>query len=185
MDIMKTPKTIHYQIAVSRTYQSTHPRKGEKTYFVEQIKNAILDGLYILKPDGTIITGKKLHTCRTNYKLWVKRMEKVQAGLAVIDLFYWELPGGRFTPGNTKEIFATLDKNSGCGVQELRFSSIRLCEGKETPLSAEIPFSYKYNCDLSLLAKHDGLSIQDFKDWFKSKNLSKALAIIHFTKFRY
>ena len=180
--IMKTPKTVHYQIAVSRTYQSTHPRKGEKTYFVEQIKNAILDGLYLLKPDGTIITGKKLHTCRKNYKLWVKRMEKVQAGLAVIDLFYWELTGGRFTRVNTKTVFATLDKDSGCGVQELKFD-----EGDWSYATVDVG-----KCDTKTLfpsynklAGNDGLSVQDYEDWFKNSDFSKPLAIIHFTPFRY
>jgi len=177
--IMKTPKTVHYQIAVSRTYQSTHPRKGEKTYFVEQIKNAILDGLYLLKPDGTIITGKKLHTCRKNYKLWVKRMEKVQAGLAVIDLFYWELPGGRFTPKNTKVVFITLDKDSGYGVQELTFYNGLLSFPRIKLDNGKLALSPIY------LANNDGLSFQDFKDWFKGYDLSESLAIIHFSKFRY
>ena len=32
---------------------------------------------------------------------------------------------------------------------------------------------------------NDGLSFEDWEDWFRGYDLSKPLAIIHFTKFRY
>jgi hypothetical protein len=35
------------------------------------------------------------------------------------------------------------------------------------------------------LSKNDGLSLPDFKAWFKNYDLSEPMAIIHFTKFRY
>lgn len=35
------------------------------------------------------------------------------------------------------------------------------------------------------LAHNDGLSTDDFKEWFRGYDLSQPLAIIHFTKFRY
>lgn len=35
------------------------------------------------------------------------------------------------------------------------------------------------------LAFYDGLSLEDWKDWFRNYKLSKPLAIIHFTNFRY
>ena len=35
------------------------------------------------------------------------------------------------------------------------------------------------------LAINDGLSLKDWTDWFKSYDLSKPLAIIHFTRYRY
>jgi hypothetical protein len=38
---------------------------------------------------------------------------------------------------------------------------------------------------LNLLSKNDGLSLKDFKDWFKGYDLSKPMTVIHFTKFRY
>ena len=38
---------------------------------------------------------------------------------------------------------------------------------------------------VSDLAKNDGLSLTYFTDWFKGYDLSKPMAIIHFTKFRY
>ena len=39
--------------------------------------------------------------------------------------------------------------------------------------------------ELPLLAKNDGLSFNDWFYWFEKYDLSKPLAIIHFTKFRY
>ncbi|MBQ9637447.1 MAG: hypothetical protein IJV36_06090 [Prevotella sp.] len=35
------------------------------------------------------------------------------------------------------------------------------------------------------LANNDGLSLEDWREWFKGYDLSKPLAIIHFTSFRY
>ena len=35
------------------------------------------------------------------------------------------------------------------------------------------------------LAKNDGLSLEEFKEWFKGYDLSQPMAIIHFTRFRY
>lgn len=179
---MKTPKKlIRYSVAVSPRFPSTHCRKGEPTYFKEQIIIALMqyDEGHGLK--------EKLHTIRKNYPMWVKRMEKVNSGEAVIDLFYWKLPGGRYTKGNEPVVFATLDKDSGCGVQHLTFSAVSLCEGKETPLHATVyePFAYKFSPVLIDLAKNDGLSLDDFKSWFKGYDLSEPMAIIHFTKFRY
>ena len=38
---------------------------------------------------------------------------------------------------------------------------------------------------LENIAYNDGLSFEDWKEWFKKYDISKKLAIIHFTKFRY
>lgn len=42
-----------------------------------------------------------------------------------------------------------------------------------------------FDMALTALAKNDGLSLEDFKAWFKNYDLSEPLAIIQFTKFRY
>jgi hypothetical protein len=39
--------------------------------------------------------------------------------------------------------------------------------------------------EISELAKNDGLSENDFCEWFRKYDLSKPMAIIHFTNFRY
>lgn len=194
---MKTKKLIRYAVPCSTRFPSTHYRKGERTWFVEKIKNQLCDYKETVvtcydenyKETDILISERKLHTIRNNKNnVWTKRMKKVLDGKAVIDLFYWKLPGGRWTKGNEQIVFATLDKDSGCGVQELGFYYTEFdgamidkpclildtedCQD-DTPL------------DITELAKNDGLSIDEFKSWFKGYDLSEPLAIIHFGHFRY
>lgn len=190
--MMKTQKIKHYRLSVSRTFPATHPRKGESTYFIPKIESAlgILNGCnpseclpfipdctwcYYRLPESEIFP--KLHTFRGNYDRWAKIMAEVQAGKAVIDLYYWD--GKPYGKGVKQVVFATLDKDSRCGVQMLYFSH-----------SVEFPrVITEDNSRLSLMpktiAKNDGLSVVDFKAWFKRADLSQPMAIIHFTSFRY
>lgn len=71
-----------YVLTVSQFFPTTHPRKGEKTGFVEKIKS-----------------GEKIHTIRGNYLLWKKRIDAINKGEAILSLRYWS---GR--PYNTPQI---------------------------------------------------------------------------------
>ena len=173
---MKTQKIKRYRLGVSKTFPATHPRKGEQTWFVEKIIEVMIPISH------NAIMGKKIHTIRSNYPLWAKRMEEVQAGRAVIELFYWA-----DKPYRSKQVvFATLDKDSGCGVQELVI-------GYDAKITSYGKFMWKgieFNersivYEINYIAENDGLSLEDFKAWFKGYDLSKKMAIIHFTKFRY
>jgi hypothetical protein len=169
-------KVVRYRLGISRTVPATHARKGEQTLFVDRIML-----------DRALGNGKK-HTIRGNYPLWKKRMDKVQAGSAVIELFYWE---GK--PYNSKQfVFLTLDKDSGCGVQELGFMCNPECVEHPAYIDITKPFVFPTcsnmlyrDIDVNKLCENDGLSLSDFKEWFKSYDLSEPMAIIHFTKFRY
>lgn len=121
----------------------------------------------------------KLHTIRGDYKLWKKRMAEVQAGSAVIELFYFE---GK-TCNSPQVVFATLDKDSGCGVQEISFFS-GLKGNSEGRIHTD-PFDPTKRVLTTIIAKNDGLSTEDFKELFKIYNLEQTFAIIHFTSFRY
>jgi hypothetical protein len=139
--------------------------------------------MLVQMPDFLLIDiDPKLHTIRNNKNnVWTKRMKKVQEGKAVIDLFYWELPGGRWTKDNQQIVFATLDKDSGCGMQEIVFlnNDITQANIQNTELD-------EFECeDYEYIAQNDGLSVKDFKSWFKGYDLSEPMAIVHFTKFRY
>ena len=87
-----------------------------------------------------------------------------------MSLRYWS---GK--PYKSKQVeFLRLGKDDGVGIQKVEFKADEfgpLVDGK--------------NQFVSDLAKNDGLSLTDFTDWFKGYDLSKPLAIIHFTKFRY
>lgn len=67
-------------------------------------------------------------------------------------------------------------KRHGCGKLALTFLGQGVLfypEGKLIPVEPE------------LLAKNDGLSLEDWIEWFKSYDLSEPMAVIHFTSFRY
>lgn len=169
---MKTQKIKRYRLGVSRNFPTTHPRKGDKTGFV--------DSIYF---------GNKIHTIRRNLEKWAAIMIEVQEGKAIIEIFYWEQNGGRFVKGNKQIVFLTLDKDSGCGVQELGFY---YNGNMKNGLTTDNPYIFNGNIpdidpviSVETLSKNDGLSLEDFKAWFKDYDLSKPMAIIHFTSFRY
>ena len=173
---MKEQKLKRYRLGVSRTFPSTHQRKGEETYFVVKIMSGLgkfNDEIGNATHASQIIP--KFHTIRNNYDLWVKRMAEVQSGRAVIELFYWS-----DKPYRSKQVvFAVLDENSGCGVQELDF----IADNIERPCI--FGNGYAVRSHISILAYNDGLSLDDFKAWFKNYDLSTPKAIIQFTNLRY
>lgn len=156
-------------ITVSRVFPSTHKRKGKQTFFVEKINQGVFPDKHL-----GIITSK-IHTIRSNYQLWEKRIKEVQEGKAILSLRYWSEK-----PYNSKQVeFARLDKDSGVGIQDLIFLNRNILD----PIIA-----INSDClelDITDLCKNDGLIPDDFMDWFKSYDLSKPMAIIHFTNFRY
>lgn len=156
-----------YVITLSRHFLANHKRAGEETHFKE--KFLLGQGL----TDYDIPSLAKLHTIRANYSLWEKRIKEVQEERAVLSIRQW---GGN--PYRSKQVeIARLTAEGGVGVQKLCFPnrSTALVDYPERKLSV----------DFKLLAKNDGLSLADWCDWFRHYDLSKPLAIIHFTNFRY
>lgn len=163
-----------YVIIVSRYFPATHKRRGEETFFREKIlsgqgdryKHKLVQECFQKPPE-------KIHTIRANFELWANRIKEVQEGKAVLSLRYWS---GK--PYRSKQVeICRLAKDDGVGVQLLRFPGgffgSQLVDGE-----------IKY-WNLETLAKNDGLSFDDFREWFRSYDLTKPMAIIHFTKFRY
>ena len=177
-----------YVIIVSSTFPSTHQSKGQNTHFKEKIEiglgryeaTGFLDGI---SRNWTNIDVPKIHTIRSNYPLWEKRISKVLKYEAIISLRYWELPGGCYTKGNKQIEIARLSADDNIGIQELRFE-----EGGfffPTVIVEEGGIEKYKRCAIDKLAKADGLSFEDFEAWFKGYDLSKSMPIIHFTNFRY
>ena len=177
-------KLIRYRLSISRTFPATHKRKGENTFFVEKILKGqkkilscyLCDERHICKNHWKIVSinfEPKIHTIRGNYDLWAKRFEKINKGEAVLELYYWS---GK--PYNSKCVtICQLDKNDGIGVQKIIFD----CgEYSHVYLNNEA-----IEVEVEALSKNDGLNPSDFEDWFKKYDLSKPLAIIQFTDFRY
>ena len=159
-----------YVIILSRNFPAKHQRKGEPTNFDTQLLNAVWSAHNM--SIGFPQVGMKLHTIRTNYALWGKRFEQIEAGKACLSIRYWT---GKPYHSKQNEI-CKLTKDDGIGLQSLEFYKGCL---QQPILSSGMTIS------VFSLAQNDGLSFESWKDWFRKCDLSKPLAIIHFTKFRY
>lgn len=152
-----------YVLTVSRYFPTTHKRKGERTFFQERIHEALWP---VTEPP---ILGKKIHTVRANYPLWEERIKNIQDGNAILSVRYWS---GK--PYNSKQIeFLQLDKDSGVGIQKL-----------EDPTNFVFALIDGKIINWDEIAKNDGLSFDDFCEWFKVRK-PNPMAIIHFTHYRY
>lgn len=144
-----------YVLMVSIGFPKNHPRAGQPTGFVNKI-----------------IAGTKRHTIRANFELWEKRINEVNAGKAVLSLRYWSAK-----PYNSKQVEFLQLKQGEIGIQKLQ-----QFEGKKMILVS--PFLLK-EYKLDFIAYNDSLSFEDFEACFANYDLSKPMAIIHFTDFRY
>lgn len=157
-----------YVITLSRVFPAKHSKAGEPTKF----RNAFNAGQVFNRGSECLYVRPKLHTIRANYLLWEKRIKEVQAGNAVLSVRQWT---GK--PYRSKQIeIARLTAANGVGIQMLRFLGDNFNGGYIR--------NGVYPSD-KILAKNDGLSLADWEEWFRGYDLSKPLAIIHFTKFRY
>lgn len=152
-----------YVLIVAKTFQAKHNKAGHETYFRFAIQRAL--GIEPILPHLEIFR-KKIHTIRQNYPLWEKRVKEVQEGKAVLSLREWS---GR--PYNSKQV--EICKLEKIGVQKL-----------EDPANFVFAPIDGKTINWDEVAKNDGLSFEDFCEWFKVRKNSP-MAIIHFTDFRY
>ena len=168
-----------YRIAISRTFPAKHPRAGEPTFFKQKIEMGlgnVTERLYIGEGVTALLNMPKFHTIRANYPLWKRRIDEVNAGEAVLVLYEWQ---GKPYRSKTLEILR-FDKDSGIDVQKVVIGF------QDDIVSVEIVENHKSNYySVSKLAENDGLSLEDFRAWFKGYDRSKPMAIIQFTNFKY
>lgn len=110
--------------------------------------------------------GVKKHTIRGNYDLWKKRIDQIQAGKAYLSVRIWT---GKPYNSKQKEILQLTE----VGIQEL-----------EDPTNFVYASIAEYPHNWETVAKNDGLSFDDFCEWFNIRQ-KESMAIIHFTDFRY
>ena len=151
-----------YVLTLSHSFPANHEMHGKPTYFREKFL-------------GTPGMLRKLHTIRANYSLWAKRFEKIAAGDACLSVREWMDAPYR---SKQREI-ARLTKDDGVGLQQLT------CLDTNAYCFYPCVRIENRNIDKVLVATNDGLSLDDWLQWFKNYDHSKPLAIIHFTKFRY
>ena len=160
-----------YVITLSKCFLSKHSKAGQPTDFAHLFEN----GLY-LKPAGLEVCKHKIHTIRANFKLWKKRIDEVVDGKAILSIRQWSEK-----PYRSKQVvLANLTAKDGVGIQKMTFHSDR--DGVILFNRFDIDGSY---ANIKEVAMHDGLSFEDWREWFNGYDFKEPLAIIHFTKFRY
>lgn len=147
-----------YVLTVSEYFPKTHSKSGAETGFPAAIQN-------IFNPDTK---ATKIHTIRGSYDLWEKRIAKINKGEAILSVRIWT---GKPYNSKQKEI-ASFDK---VGIEKLEFI-------KDIYSGC---YLIKNKIFIEHIAANDGLSVDDFREWFKKADFAKPMAIIHFTNFRY
>lgn len=167
-------------LILSGQFMKDHPRAGEPTYFKEKIQLAVFDGEQpTIMSDSTAIMPK-FHTIRAKYQEWVEKIAAVNRGEAFLRVVTWAGEAYRSPWDNV----CVLTKEDVIAVQPLIFPEMNI--DNSTVCGPQFPNTTWYKgVTCAQLATNDGLSLDDFKAWFKSYDLSKPMAIIHFTQFRY
>ena len=116
-----------------------------------------------------VIDGTKKHTIRPNYELWENRFRQIERGEGDLIVNKWsERP--YFSPQLNVKDFSNKD---GIGIQKLEYVG-----------NDNFIIDGKHSVQIDILAANDGLSIEDFKEWFGSFPV-EPMVLIHFTPFRY
>ena len=110
----------------------------------------------------------KVHTIRPNFDKWKEKIEEVKSGKAELVLKQWE---GRPYHSTPNKLFI-FDAKDDVEVSKLTKTEDGFFVNDTIKVEPEI------------LAKNDGLSLQDFEDWFKVFP-TEPMAIVHFNSFRY
>lgn len=177
-------------VTLGKHFGPKHPRKGQETDFIAKVAD-----------------GRKVHTCRSNYEYWRAKIEKITATGGLLSVRQWSGKAYRSPQEVITEIPAGI-----VGVQKLELRREKCVvnhyaeEQQEKPIVSISYYDYSAEVDgcpvsLDILAENDGLTVDDFKAWFKPvfddaekkyhelAGLASALtldfAIIHFTKRRY
>jgi hypothetical protein len=147
-------------ITFSRQFQTNHPRKGEPTYFVEQIYNSIY-GLYDW---SDAMGGEDCYPIEMNIDTLEAKHHTIRQG------YRWKV-GDKFSPRvwsgkpyQSKQIIIAPDIE----IKKIWDVEIFMLEGR---LHAGIPEANNIHrlLPLNQIAKNDGLTFEDMRDWFNVK----------------
>lgn len=144
-------------LTLCKVFPVTHSRAGEPTGF-----------------EGKLKSGEKKHTIRYNAKdVWHERYRGISSGRKFLSVREWT---GRPYNSEQRE-FAQYDK---IGLQK-----VTMTYGADDPVP-QIWIDDKL-IPVEEVAKNDGLSVEDFVEWFFGKSKSNVFegVVIHFTDFRY
>lgn len=144
-------------ITLCRVFPVIHSKAGELTHFEAKLKN-----------------GEKRHTIRYNAKnVWNGRYKDIVSGKKYLSIREWT---GRPYNSEQREI-AQLSK---IGLQNITMTY------SSDDAYPEIWIDNK-KVSIHEVAKNDGLSVEDFVEWFFGNNKENVFegVVIHFTSFRY
>jgi len=176
-------------VILSKNFFPQHPKKGEETNFKELVKS-----------------GKKKHTCRSNYEYWKTKIVRLQTVGGALSLRQWSASPYRSPQEVIEDIPAEL-----VGVQKLELRRTKVFNqhfeiGNKRPIAETVIYEWAAEVDgcnipLPLLAENDGLSTEDYKAWFSpvfdkaekkypelaamTASVTIDFSVIHFTKERY
>lgn len=150
-------------IVIAKSFPTIHKRHGEPTHFASKLVN-----------------GEKLHTIRGNYDLWRVNADKMQTGKYVLSVRQWS---GVPRRSKQREVYNT-DECIGVEAVAIEYSA------DADSIAVSIEKRTLSNEEIERLAKNDGMTLDDFKDWFFAKQRNKQDAsfngvIVHFTPLRY
>ena len=154
---MTTTEKKKVIITLSTVFPGDHPRQGEPTKFVKSLK-----------------AGVKIHTIRANDKeLWEARANDINTGRKYLSVREWI---GR--PYNSEQ--REVARYERVGLQRIQIIYDRNIQIPPTTIVDGKLIS------LAMIAKNDGLSLQDLLDYFfpDGDGYFRGV-IIHFTDFRY
>lgn len=160
-----------YVITLSRNFPATHSKAGQPTLFKDKMHAAITHNDEY---------WNKLHTIRANYPLWRKRFDEIERGEACLSVRQWT---GK--PYGSKQVeIARLTAKDGIGIELLKYDSSHAMS--DWLVYDRYKLAYR-PVKSSTLAMNDGLSFEDWTEWFNNPAYDKIqpFAIIQFTNFRY
>lgn len=178
-----------YVITLSQTFPATHSRKGQLTYFKQQLLNALNIGKkgsaqYVPHSGSSDDRlGYKFHTIRANYPLWKERFDQIERGEACLSVRQWM---GK--PYASKQVeIARLTIEDGIGLQRIKYGETRTSLRTYKNWYVTEAGGMLRMLDEREIANHDGLSKEDWVEWFNNPAYNKReyFAVIHFTSFRY
>lgn len=151
-----------YVLILSKSFPLTHSKARKETGFPRKVKD-----------------GLKIHTIRRNYELWEDRIKEIQKGEAVLSIRTWS--GKPYEKGSHQIELKRLSKDDGVGIQKIEVfrSKKGVMESYVFTPDNTLPL------DIDQLAANDGLSREDWEEWFKDSLHRDRHAVIHFTPFRY
>lgn len=146
-------------LLVPRVFPEGHKRAGEETGFAEMIQN-----------------GKKIHILMDRFETWRERIRQVKEGSAFLSI--------RYRTGNS-------EKSRQVEIKQMKAIDILYLEVRRLEwrtdcvlVASHLPH-LMYRVPYRDIARNEGMTEEDFRDWYKDADPKEPLALIHLTPFRY